>query len=115
MSIAKKMLGSLLLVLLLAEIVDAASLTLTWTDNSAAELAQDIDRCAGNACTNFVKLTSVAANVQIYVDQNLAELSIFCYRVRATAGAVFSTYSNSSCNNTGLNSPGTSLNVTQGP
>lgn len=102
----KRILNSLLLVLLLSASVEAASLTLTWQDNSSAENGFEIDRCLGVNCVNFTLLVTVAANVTTYIDATLGELQTASYRVRATAtGGIVSTYSNVGTATSRINAP----------
>lgn len=94
------------LILLGAGEVRGATLTLTWIDNSNAETGQEIWSCLGTGCTAFAIQTTVAANLQSFLDSNLAELVTKCYEVRAvssTTPAANSNFSNQACGTTRLN------------
>ena len=75
------------------EKIDAASLQLTWADNSQNEDGFDIERKAG---TNgvFLALLTVEANQKSYTDANLSNGTTYCYRVRAFNSIGGSPYSN---------------------
>lgn len=106
MSIVKKIFASFALVFFFAGAAQAASLTLTWQDNSTAESGFEIERCLGLNCTNFATLATVNANVTTYVDSTLAEKTTATYRVRAVAtGGIVSTYSNVASGTTTINGP----------
>ena len=68
--------------------VIAATLQLSWADNSSNEDGFHIERKLGNTGTYSIVATT-AANITSYTDSGLAESSTYCYRVNAfnTAGA----------------------------
>lgn len=84
---------------------EAASATLSWTDNSNNEMGFNIERKA-EACTGtgpFAALAGVTANSVTYKDVTVSEGATYCYRVNAwntvdgTANGVkqYSAWSNS--------------------
>jgi hypothetical protein len=106
MQTVKKIFASLFLVLLLSATAQAASLTLTWQDNSSAESGFEVERCLGLNCSTFALLATVAANVTTYIDNTLAEIQTASYRVRAIAtGGIVSTYSNVGTSTSKINAP----------
>src|SRR5262245_35952521 len=78
------------------ETTDAASLQLTWNDNSQNEDGFDIERKTGTTGA-FLALTTVDANQKSYNDANLSDGTTYCYRVRAFNKAGGSPYSNEAC------------------
>ena len=94
----------LILALLVAAVtwheqVDAAQLTLTWTDNSDNEDGFRIERKTGTSGT-FAQIATVGANVTSYIDSGLTSGTIFCYRLLAYNVAGDSAYSNEACGTT---------------
>ena len=96
---------------LLAGPAQAATLNLSWTNNSTVATGVDVERCLGAGCTTFAKIGGVDGNVSAFADNTVAENQTACYRVRATQGAVTSNYSNTACGTTGIANP-TGLTVT---
>src|SRR5262245_23679054 len=86
------------------ETTDAASLQLTWTDNSQNEDGFDIERKTGTTGA-FLALTTVDANQKSYTDANLSDDTTYCYRVRAFNKAGGSPYSNEACATTTASTP----------
>jgi Fibronectin type III domain len=86
------------------ENVDAASLQLSWADNSQNEDGFDIERKTGNGGA-FLALTTIPANQSSYTDPNLSNGTIYCYRVRAFNKAGGSPYSNEACATTAASAP----------
>ena len=78
------------------ESVDAASLQLSWADNSQNEDGFDIERKTGNGGA-FLALTTIPANQNSYTDTNLSDGTTYCYRVRAFNSVGGSPYSNEAC------------------
>lgn len=78
---------------LTASAVAGSQINLRWNDNSGIETSYSIERCQGVNCTNFSVIGQVGANVTAFTDPGLDQAS-YGYRVRATSGSGFSTYSN---------------------
>jgi hypothetical protein len=76
--------------------LDAASLQLTWLDNSQNEDGFYIERKLGTNGT-FSLIATVGPNVASYSDDNLADSTTYCYRVNAFNGAGSSAYTNQAC------------------
>ncbi|MGH7854059.1 MAG: family 16 glycoside hydrolase [Candidatus Binatia bacterium] len=72
----------------------AATLRLSWQDNSSNETGFKIERMNG---ATYVQIASVAANVASYSDSNLTAGSTYCYRVRAFNAAGASAPTNAAC------------------
>lgn len=88
--------------LLFAATVHAATLKLTWQDNSNNELGFALERCQGAGCTGFKELTRTGVNVTEALDATVAEGVTYCYRVRAfnndaSGKEQFSDYTNTAC------------------
>jgi Fibronectin type III domain len=86
------------------EEIDAASLQLTWADNSQNEDGFDIERRTGTTGA-FLALTTVGANQRSYTDANLSNGTTYCYRVRAFNDDGGSPYSNEACATTTASAP----------
>jgi hypothetical protein len=86
-----------LITLVFAVPASAASLILTWTDNSNNEQGFIVERKA-EACTGtlvaFVQLATVGTNVSTFTDSQVTEGTTYCYRVAANNTAGKSAYSN---------------------
>jgi Divergent InlB B-repeat domain len=76
--------------------VTAAQLTLSWSDNSTNEDGFRVERRTGTAGT-YAEIKAVGVNVKSYTDVNLANGTIYCYRVRAYNSGGASGYSNEKC------------------
>ncbi len=74
----------------------AASLQLTWVDNSSDEDGFQIERKTGSAGT-FSVIATTGANVTSYSDSGMADNTSYCYRVNAFNGAGNSPYSPETC------------------
>jgi List-Bact-rpt repeat protein len=74
----------------------AASLQLSWRDNSPNEDGFRIERRTGPNGT-FSQISTVGANVVSYRDATLSVGSQYCYRLRAFNSAGNSPYSDESC------------------
>jgi subtilisin family serine protease len=61
----------------------AGRINLSWQDNSSAEQAFMIERCAGVSCTNFALANVVGAGVTSFTDSGLTPGTWYRYRVRA--------------------------------
>ena len=82
--------------LLLASPALAASLTVSWADNSVNEDGFKIERklAAGG---NFAEMGTVIKNVTTYLDETVPDDQVYCYRLRAFNIAGDSDYSNERC------------------
>ena len=65
----------------LADRVEAASLRLSWSDNSSNESGFKIERRAAGG--SYAQLATVGANVTSYADSGLTSGRTYCYTVRA--------------------------------
>lgn len=83
---------------------EAASLTVSWTDNSTNETGFKIERRTATI-TTYAQIALVGANVTSYFDSGLASGTTYCYRVRAFNGAGDSDYSNEACATTVNSTP----------
>ena len=68
----------------IGDITDTAA-TISWTDNSPAELLHELQRCSGNGCTNFTSApgSPLGANVTTYSASGLSADTWYTYRIRA--------------------------------
>jgi hypothetical protein len=82
----------------------AATLQLSWVDNSSDEAGFSIERKVG---TNgiYTVIATVGANVTTYKDINLTDGTTYCYRVNAFNSAGSSPYSPEACGATPSPSP----------
>jgi subtilisin len=79
---------------LAATAVSSTQINLTWTDSDNTETGFKIERCTGAGCSDFVQITTVAANVTSYSNTSLTGSTSYSYRVRANNTAGDSDYSN---------------------
>jgi hypothetical protein len=84
---------------------EAASLRLTWSDNSGNEDGFKIERMGPHG--SFVEVANVGANVTSYTDSELSPGASYCYAVRAFNNAGSSEATNAACATTLINSGGT--------
>lgn len=70
----------------------AASLTLSWQDNSTDESGFTVERSSDDR--TYVQLAITAAGATTYTDADLPDQTAYYYRVRAVRGDEFSLYSN---------------------
>jgi hypothetical protein len=77
-------------------LVNAATLQLSWSDNSQDEDGFHIERKQGTGGT-FSLIATTGANATSYSDANLASSTTYCYRVNAFNSAGSSGYTNESC------------------
>jgi hypothetical protein len=94
----------ILTVLLWHATIDAASLQLSWSDNSQNEDGFDIERKAGTNGVFFL-LVTLSANERSYTDATLPSGTTYCYRVRAFNSIGGSPYSNEACATTSASPP----------
>jgi Divergent InlB B-repeat domain len=77
----------------------AATITLSWTDNSNNESGFSIQRKTGTSGT-FAQIDTVGTNVRSYVDSGLAAATTYCYQVRAFNSAGNSAFTPEGCKTT---------------
>jgi hypothetical protein len=65
---------------------------LRWTNNSSAQTAISVERCAA-PCTNFIEVARLAGSATSVIDRGLASRTSYSYRVRAYNGGASSPYS----------------------
>ena len=70
----------------------AASLTLSWQDNSTDESGFAVERSSDNV--TYAQIATTAAGVTTYTDADLPDQTTYHYRVRAFRDSDFSLYSN---------------------
>lgn len=85
---------SLLWLLMLPPLANAASLKLAWIDMSNNEDKFQVERSVNGAALSFVLLVEPAANAVLYVDTTALVNVEYAYRVRAVNAAGPSGYSN---------------------
>jgi len=93
----KSLLFPLLIIAALSSpaVLNAATLNLTWKDNTNNEDGFKIYRKTGS--TGFTEIAMVGANIETYTDSNLTGGSIYCYRVAAFIGSQNSAYTLDAC------------------
>ncbi|WP_298734807.1 fibronectin type III domain-containing protein [uncultured Chitinophaga sp.] len=69
------------------------SIQLNWADKASNETGYQVWR-ATSATGTYSLITTVGPNVTTYADNNLSQNTVYFYKVRAAAGALFSAYSN---------------------
>lgn len=94
---------SMVSVLWLSSNAGAASLKLSWTDQSSVEQGFKIERAIGTG-GSFTQLATVGANVRSYTDSTVSPGNTYCYRVRAYNAAGISAPSNQACANVSTSS-----------
>jgi hypothetical protein len=77
----------------------AATLRLTWVDNSTDENGFNIERKTGAGGT-YAQIATVGPDVTSYADSNLADGTTYCYRANAFNSAGASPYSSEACGTT---------------
>jgi fibronectin type 3 domain-containing protein len=75
-----------------AQVLSPTSIKLTWTDNSGDEQYFRVERSADGV--SFTQVAIVLANSTTWTNSSLAPATAYHYRVRASAGTVYSAYSN---------------------
>ena len=81
-----------LILFAIATAANAASLTLSWTDNSDNEAGFAIERSPGTGSPVWAEVGRVAANVTTFKDEGLPPSTAFSYRVRAFNAGGYSQY-----------------------
>lgn len=69
------------------------SIQLNWADKASNETGYQVWR-ATSASGTYSLVTTLGANITTYADNNLTQNTVYFYKVRAAAGALFSAYSN---------------------
>ncbi len=93
-----KVLLTFLFLVLLAGAAQAATVTLTWTDNSTDETGFSVERrLRSDPLTAYKEIATTGANVAAVDDTTVANNTQYCYRVRAFNPAAKSDYSNEAC------------------
>jgi hypothetical protein len=67
---------------------------LRWTDNASDEAGFKVERCAGDACFDYLEIAEIGADATTYSDTGLIPNTTYRYRVRAFSDAGSSLYSN---------------------
>jgi len=83
---------------LTATTISSSQIDLAWVDNSTNESGFEVWRSIN--CSDWVLITTTAADVITYSDTGLAVNSAFAYRVRAVSGSLVGVYSNIAIENT---------------
>ncbi|MBX7120140.1 MAG: pre-peptidase C-terminal domain-containing protein [Gemmatimonadaceae bacterium] len=86
--------------------------SLAWTDGAVTELGFRIERCTGEACTDFVEIGTVGANIVGYADASVAAGTAYRYRVRAYNAAGASGYTAIAIGDTRAPNPASALAAT---
>jgi len=86
----------LMAAVLTSTVVEAAQLTLGWVDNSTDETGFKIER-GSSVSGPFTQVGTTGADISSYVDSGLADVTSYCYRVRAYNGGGDSAYTNVAC------------------
>jgi hypothetical protein len=89
----------------------AASLQLTWSDNSQNEDGFDIERSNGTAGA-FSIIATLGSNKTTYIDSNLSNNATYCYRLRAFNSIGGSPYSDKACATIGSSTSTTTTTTT---
>ena len=89
----------LVISVLASDRLDAASLQLSWIDNSDNEDGFHIERKVGNNGI-FSIVATASPNVTSYTDNNLASNTTYCYRLNAFNDIGISAYTNQACGTT---------------
>ena len=106
--------GLILAVLVWHQNTHAASLQLTWTDNSQDENGFDIERRTGSTGA-FSILATLGPNETTFTDSNVLNDTTYCYRLRAFNSIGGSPYSNEACAKTAGSTPTATTTPTPTP
>lgn len=77
---------------LAAEALSATSIRLSWTDNATDEQYYRVERSLDGA--SFAEVALLSAGTTTWTNSGLAPSTAHTYRVRASRGTIYSTYSN---------------------
>jgi Divergent InlB B-repeat domain len=92
-------LSSAILTIFSDNLATAATLQLTWADNSSDEMGFHVERKLGSAGVYNI-IATTGANQTSYTDSGLADSTTYCYRVNAFNNAGISPYSPEICGTT---------------
>ena len=70
------------------------TINLTWRDNSNNEVNFSVERASDTALLNFTEIAVTDKDIAEFVDASTVGGKTYAYRIRATDGVVFSSYSN---------------------
>lgn len=70
------------------------------TVNPSSVTGYKIERCQGAGCTAFVQIGTTSATILTYLDVNLPQGTVFCYREIATSAMGDSSPSPAGCSST---------------
>jgi hypothetical protein len=90
-------------------VTNAATLNLSWTDNSSGVAQFSIERKTGTTGI-YGEIGQQAAGITSYSDNTVTDATTYCYRIRAFDSAGLSGYSNEAC---GSVSPAMALTVSK--
>jgi len=76
-----------------ANTVSSTRIDLAWTDGGPFETGYQIERCTGASCSDFVLLTTTAANATSFQNSGLEANETYRYRIRAVNAVGTSAYS----------------------
>jgi hypothetical protein len=79
-----------------APVAQAATLTLTWKDNSTGQARFDVERKIGSGGL-YGQIAQLPMGSSSYVDTSVVAGTTYCYRVRAVNDGGVSGYSNEAC------------------
>ena len=83
------------ILLVLVNVTDAQSVSVSWQDNSDNENAFLMERQTNGG--SFFEVATISANIQTWQDTQVLVNSTYCYRVRAVNAVGASDYSNTAC------------------
>src|SRR5207249_4512493 len=96
-AVVRVVFASILTVLGVATVADAAELTASWTDNSGGTAAFALERRTSTTDASFTPLADMPVGLTSYVDTSVAQGVTYCYRVRAYNDSGQSPYSDEAC------------------
>ena len=83
-------------------VASTSRINLSWSDNANNESGFIVERSSGNS--TYSTIATLGANTTSYSDTGLSPGTTYSYRVRAYAGSVYSSYSNTASATTNSNS-----------
>jgi hypothetical protein len=97
-AVSVALLATLAIAFFSAGAADAATVTLTWKDNSTDETGFKIERrLRADPVASYAEIASVGANVQTHDDATIALNTQYCFRVRGFNPAAMSEFSSEAC------------------